>query len=65
MDYGKFRIELGWQASVYFNAVSQYSLTQVPTAIILPPVGIFLATQQHLQSNFTDQGPYLMGSWAF
>jgi hypothetical protein len=64
-DYGKFRIELGWQASVYFDAVSQYSLTQVPTAIILPPVGIFLATQQHLQSNFTDQGPYLMGSWAF
>jgi hypothetical protein len=50
---------------VYFNAVSQYSLTQVPTAIILPPVGIFLATEQHLQSNFTDQGPYLMGSWAF
>jgi hypothetical protein len=64
-DYGKFRIELGWQASVYFNAISQYSLTQVPTAIILPPVGIFLATEQHLQSNFTDQGPYLMGSWAF
>jgi hypothetical protein len=64
-SYGQFRIELGWQASVYFNAVSQYSLTQVPTAIILPPVGIFLATEQHMQSNFTDQGPYLMGSWAF
>ena len=30
-DYGQFRIEMGWQAAVYFDAVSQYSLTQVPT----------------------------------
>ncbi len=63
--YGQFKIEIGWQAAVYFNAVSQYSLTNVPTALMLPPVGIYLATQQHLQSNFTDQGPYLTGSWAF
>jgi len=64
-DYGLFKVELGWQASVYFDVVSQYSLTQVPTSLMLPPVGVFLATQQHLQSNFTDQGPYLMGSWTF
>jgi hypothetical protein len=64
-NYGVFKIEAGYQAAVYFNAVSQYSLTSVPTALMLPPVGIFLATQQHLQSNFTDQGPYLAGSWAF
>jgi hypothetical protein len=62
---GLFRIELGWQAAVYFNAISQYSLTQVPTSLMLPPVGVFLATAQHIQSNFTDQGPYLRGSWAF
>ncbi len=61
--YGQFKIELGYQAAVYFNAVSQYSLTQVPTTV--PPVGVFLATEQHSQSNFTDQGPYLSGSWAF
>jgi hypothetical protein len=64
-SYGQFKIEMGWQAAVYFNAVSQYSLTSVPTALMLPPVGIFLATEQHLQSNFTDQGPYLTASWAF
>jgi Legionella pneumophila major outer membrane protein precursor len=63
--YGQFRVELGYQAAVYFNAVSQYSLTQVPTSLMLPPVGIFLATAQHLQSNFTTQGPYVTGSWAF
>jgi len=64
-SYGLFKIELGYQAAVYFNAVSQYSLTNVPTSLTLPPVGIYLATEQHLQSNFTNQGPYLTGSWAF
>jgi hypothetical protein len=65
-NYGVFKIEAGYQATVYFNAVSQYSLTQVPVNVpMIPPVGIFLATEQHLQSNFTDQGPYLTGSWAF
>jgi hypothetical protein len=64
-SYGLFKIELGYQAAVYFNAVSQYSLTNVPTMLTLPPVGIYLATEQHLQSNFTNQGPYLTGSWAF
>jgi hypothetical protein len=63
--YGQFRIELGYKAAVYFDAVSQYSLTQVPTSLMLPPVGVFLATAQHLQSNFTTQGPYVTGSWAF
>jgi hypothetical protein len=64
-QYGQFRVELGYQAAVYFNAVNQYALTQVPTSLMLPPVGVFLATQQHTQSNFTDQGPYVTGSWAF
>jgi Legionella pneumophila major outer membrane protein precursor len=61
--YGQFKIEVGYQAAIYFNAVSQYSLTQVTTTV--PPVGVFLATEQHSQSSFTDQGPYLTGSWAF
>jgi hypothetical protein len=33
--------------------------------IMLPPAGVFLATAQHLQSNFMDQGPYMTGSWVF
>ena len=61
--YGQFKIEVGYQAAIYFNAISQYSLTQVTTTV--PPVGVFLATEQHSQSNFTDQGPYLTGRWAF
>jgi hypothetical protein len=61
--YGQFKIEVGYQAAIYFNAISQYSLTQVTTTV--PPVGVFLATEQHSQSSFTDQGPYLTGSWAF
>jgi hypothetical protein len=64
-SYGLFTIELGYKAAVYFNAVSQYTLTNVPTSLTLPPVGIYLATEQHIQSNFTDQGPYVTGSWAF
>ena len=62
-DYGQFKIELGYQAAIYFDVVSQYALTQVTTTV--PPVGVFLATEQHSQSNFTDQGPYLTGSWLF
>jgi len=65
-SYGVFKIEAGYQATVYFNAINQYSMTQVPVNVpMIPPVGVFLATEQHLQSNFTDQGPYVTGSWAF
>ena len=64
-NYGQLKIEIGYQAAVYFDAVSHYSLTSVPTAPMIPPVGIFLSTAQHLQSNFTDQGPYVTGSWLF
>jgi hypothetical protein len=64
-SYGLFRVELGYKAAVYFDAVNQYALTNVPTSLTLPPVGIYLATQQHLQSNFTDHGPYVTASWFF
>ena len=64
-SYGLFRVELGYKAAVYFDAVNQYQLTNVPTSLTLPPVGIYLATQQHLQSNFTDHGPYVTASWSF
>jgi hypothetical protein len=60
-----FRVEAGYRAAVYFDAVSQYSITQVPTSLTLPPNGVYLATAQHLQTSFTDQGPYLKASWLF
>lgn len=64
--YGAFKIEVGYQAAVYFNAVNQYAVTQVPVNVpMIPPVGVFLATEQHQQSNFTVQGPYMTGKWLF
>jgi len=42
--YGQLKLEVGYQAAVYFNAVSEYSVTQVPTSLVLPPNGIYLAT---------------------
>jgi hypothetical protein len=63
--YGVFKVEVGYRASVYVDAVSQYTLTQVPTMLILPPAGIYLATQLHSQSSFVDQGPYVTAKWAF
>jgi hypothetical protein len=63
--YGLFKVEAGYKAAIYFDAVNSYELTQVPTGLTLPPTGIYLATQQHLLSNFTDHGPYVTASWAF
>jgi hypothetical protein len=63
--YGQFKIELGYQAAVYMNAVNQYALSQVSVPPAPASVGVFLATAQHLQNTFTTQGPYLTASWAF
>lgn len=64
-SYGLFKVEVGYKAAVYFDAVNQYELTNFPTSLTLPPVGIYLATQHHLQSNFTNHGPYVTASWSF
>jgi hypothetical protein len=64
-NYGQLKIEVGYQAAVYFDAASHYALTSVPTAPMIPPAGIYLSTAQRLQSNFTDQGPYVTGRWLF
>jgi hypothetical protein len=63
--YGQFKIEAGYEAAVYFNAINQYSLTQVATPPVVGTVGVFLATETHLQSNFTVQGPYVTASWVY
>jgi hypothetical protein len=65
-NFGLFQIEAGYRAAVYFNAVSQYSMTQVPVnAPVIPPNGIYLATQQRVQNNYTDHGPFLTGNLKF
>jgi hypothetical protein len=64
-NYGLFKVEVGYQGAVYFDAVNAYAVTQVPTSLVLPPRGIYLATAQHLQSNFTTHGPYVTAKWLF
>ncbi len=64
-SYGQFKIEVGYQAAVYMNAVNHYALTQVAVPPAPASVGVFLATVQHLQTNFTTQGPYLTAGWSF
>jgi len=43
--YGLSKVEAGYKAAIYFDAVNSYELTQVPTSLTLPPIGINLATQ--------------------
>jgi hypothetical protein len=62
-SYGQFKLEAGYKAAVYFNVISNYALTQISTTI--PVTGVFLATEQHSFSNYTNQGPYMTGTWAF
>jgi hypothetical protein len=62
-SYGQFKLEAGYKAAVYFDAISNYALTQISTTI--PVTGVFLATEQHSFSNFTNHGPYMTGTWAF
>ena len=64
-NFGQFKIELGYQAAVFMNAVNHYALTQVSVPPAPASVGVFLATVQHLQSNFTTQGPYVTAGWSF
>ncbi len=62
-DYGFFKVELGYQVAVYFDAVNQYALSNVAGAPLA--TGVYLATEQQLKTNLTVQGPYLQGSWLF
>lgn len=67
-DLGLLKFEAGYQAAVYFNAVNQYSLTEVETAADAPFEGstaVFLRTAVESQSNFWVHGPYLKLSFEF
>ncbi len=64
-NFGRFKLEVGYQAAVYFNVINQYAITQVPAPPFAAGVGVFLETEQHLQSNFTTQGPYVTANWLF
>ena len=62
---GIVKIEAGYQAMIYMDAINSYTLTQVATPPVVGGVGVFYATAEHLQNNFTAHGPYLSTSFAF
>lgn len=65
-NYGQFKLELGYQAAVYFNANTQNELSNVlPSLNLFATTGIYLATASHTQNNFFVQGPYISGKWAY
>ena len=62
--FGVLKCELGYQAAAYFNAVTQYSLTEVSDSATFPNEtdafsGVFLRTAVEQQTNFFVHGPYL------
>lgn len=64
-DSGRLRIEGGYQAAVYMNAINEYAISDVVLPAGVQQLGIFLRTQDHQQSNFTAHGPYLSATWTF
>ena len=67
-NFGIFKCEAGYQAAVYFDAVNQFSLTEVVSATTDPFEGrssVFLRTAVEFQSNFVVHGPYVRFSLQF
>lgn len=65
LGIGILRLEAGYQAVVYVNAVNSYNLTQVAVPPNVSAIGVFMATQEHVQSTFTAHGPFASASFAF
>lgn len=54
-----FRVEAGYQAAVYVNAISQYLPGSLVPDAPLQVGGIFVYTMSHTLSNYSVQGPFL------
>ncbi|BBO33497.1 Lpg1974 family pore-forming outer membrane protein [Lacipirellula parvula] len=59
------RIEAGYQAAVYINAISQYAISDVVVPPNVQGIGVFLESAYHLHNNFAVHGPYASASWAY
>ena len=62
---GIIRVEAGYQAAVYINAESEYSISEVVTPPTAQSVGVFLRTAEHQQSTVEVHGPYFTASWVY
>ncbi|QDT73867.1 Lpg1974 family pore-forming outer membrane protein [Lacipirellula limnantheis] len=59
------RLEGGYQAAVYINAISQYAISDVVVPPNVQGIGVFLESAYHLHNNFAVHGPYVSASWVF
>lgn len=59
------RLEGGYQAAVYINAISQYAISDVVVPPNVQGIGVFLESAYHLHNNFAVHGPYASASWVF
>ena len=55
-------VKAGYQAAVYINAINQYLPGSLVDGGPLDSGGIFVATMNHTQSNYSVQGPFLEAS---
>jgi hypothetical protein len=55
---GLLKLEAGYQAAVYINAISQYLPGTLVQGESLDTGGVFVATINHTLSNYSVQGPY-------
>jgi hypothetical protein len=61
-DWGIFRIDAGYMAAIYVNAISSYALTE---QTVTPGLSIDLHSAEHTYSDFTVHGPFMSGSWMY
>lgn len=69
-NVGILTFEAGYQGAVYFDAINQYSLTEVENSLRLTvndegTSATFLRTSTEQQTNFFVHGPYLKLSYRF
>jgi len=55
---GLLKLEAGYQAAVYINAISQYLPGTLVSGESIDTGGVFVATIDHTLSNYSVQGPY-------
>jgi hypothetical protein len=72
-NFGIWKCELGYQATVYINVINQYALTEVENTLVADKPGapettglaVFLRTAAETQTNFIVHGPYVKFSLQF
>lgn len=59
------RFEAGYQAAVYINAISQYTVSDVVVPPNVQGIGVFLESAYLQQYSFAAHGPYVSMNWEF